>query len=584
MSSYGVMDKAEERLFPHDSADRCSKAASLIGAVGKTVGEDVLSMLNEYDQMRILLIADVLLQQGFCTASMPAIAGTVSQIIGEYGSYDDAVSVWMEAAARLNVHGMSYQEIDSLIQKDLTDFYGYNDQQYKKIDPNAYAEQILYATSVASGDEAMNTELGNDPLETESVLPTENVVKDQSYKIERGVPEVIIHEGRITTFVGALGFGGFTVDKLLPAMMSGNYSVEVDDNFIDADFREVGIEDVAESVAALSCTQSRTVDLSVINSVLEYCMPAGKRSERILNALYESLRKLKPQMLKSIVCLLCDTSTSTPYQPGVSVFTQMLMKDKFFSSIGSKILSSGNFSILFDLLVQKVKGWSSFMQLNAFDKAELDDVFYIIVTPDGDGIEPITWIDVWGEYNSLRRDKCFRGYNAKNAYLFSEPMRMRDNLIIRYVACWSQNTGLSKGVCVSGQFNDSPENEWSTGVIVTRSTEKGAVDWDLSQAVYHNFFEDRDDSYFDREWEPSRSYVSLHPQGGITSIKTPTQYSKGEKFGMAIGDAINKVASAPGNVVNAATATKDKVVGTAASIKENISDAYNAARSTIAGK
>ncbi len=584
MSSYGVMDKAEERLFPHDSADRCSKAASLIGAVGKTVGEDVLSMLNEYDQMRILLIADVLLQQGFCTASMPAIAGTVSQIIGEYGSYDDAVSVWMEAAARLNVHGMSYQEIDSLIQKDLTDFYGYNDQQYKKIDPNAYAEQILYATSVASGDEAMNTELGNDPLETESVLPTENVVKDQSYKIERGVPEVIIHEGRITTFVGALGFGGFTVDKLLPAMMSGNYSVEVDDNFIDADFREVGIEDVAESVAALSCTQSRTVDLSVINSVLESCMPAGKRSERILNALYESLRKLKPQMLKSIVCLLCDTSTSTPYQPGVSVFTQMLMKDKFFSSIGSKILSSGNFSILFDLLVQKVKGWSSFMQLNAFDKAELDDVFYIIVTPDGDGIEPITWIDVWGEYNSLRRDKCFRGYNAKNAYLFSEPMRMRDNLIIRYVACWSQNTGLSKGVCVSGQFNDSPENEWSTGVIVTRSTEKGAVDWDLSQAVYHNFFEDRDDSYFDREWEPSRSYVSLHPQGGITSIKTPTQYSKGEKFGMAIGDAINKVASAPGNVVNAATATKDKVVGTAASIKENISDAYNAARSTIAGK
>lgn len=584
MSSYGVMDKAEERLFPHDSADRCSNAASLIGAVGKTVGEDVLSMLNEYDQMRILLIADVLLQQGFCTASMPAIAGTVSQIIGEYGSYDDAVSVWMEAAARLNVHGMSYQEIDSLIQKDLTDFYGYNDQQYKKIDPNAYAEQILYATSVASGDEAMNTELGNDPLETESVLPTENVVKDQSYKIERGVPEVIIHEGRITTFVGALGFGGFTVDKLLPAMMSGNYSVEVDDNFIDADFREVGIEDVAESVAALSCTQSRTVDLSVINSVLESCMPAGKRSERILNALYESLRKLKPQMLKSIVCLLCDTSTSTPYQPGVSVFTQMLMKDKFFSSIGSKILSSGNFSILFDLLVQKVKGWSSFMQLNAFDKAELDDVFYIIVTPDGDGIEPITWIDVWGEYNSLRRDKCFRGYNAKNAYLFSEPMRMRDNLIIRYVACWSQNTGLSKGVCVSGQFNDSPENEWSTGVIVTRSTEKGAVDWDLSQAVYHNFFEDRDDSYFDREWEPSRSYVSLHPQGGITSIKTPTQYSKGEKFGMAIGDAINKVASAPGNVVNAATATKDKVVGTAASIKENISDAYNAARSTIAGR
>lgn len=584
MSLYDVMNKAEEKLFPHDSADRCSKAVYLIGAVGKTAGEDVLNMLNEYDQMRILLIADVLLQQGFCTASMPAIASTISQIIGEYGSYDDAVSVWTEAAARLNVHGMSYHEIDALIQKDLTDFYEGNDQQYKQIDPNAYAEQILYATSVASGDEAMNTGLRNDSLETESVLPTENVTEDQSYKIEQEVPEVIRSEGHTTTLVGALGFGGFTVDKLLPAMMSGNYSVEVDDNFIDADFREVEIEDVAESVAALSCAQSRTVDLSVINSVLESYMPAGKKSERILNALYESLRKLKPQMLKSIVCLLCDTSTSTPYQPGVSVFTQMFTKDKFFSSIGSKILSSGNFSILFDLLVQKVKGWSSFMQLNAFDKAELDDVFYIIVTPDGDGIDPITWIDVWGEYNSLRRDKCFRGYNAKNAYLFSEPMRMRDNLIIRYVACWSQNTGLSKGVCVSGQFNDSPENEWSTGVIVTRSTEKGAVDWDLSQAVYHNFFEDRDDSYFDREWEPSRSYISLHPQGGITSIKTLIMYSKGEKFGMAIGDTINKVASAPGNVVNAATATKDKVVGTAASIKGNISDAYNAARSTIAGK
>lgn len=584
MSSYGVMNKAEEKLFPHDSADRCRKAASLIGTVGKTVGEDVLSMLNEYDQIRILLIADVLLQQGFCTASTSAIASTISQITGEYGSYDDAVSVWTEAAARLNVHGMSYQEIDSLIQKDLMDFYGDNDQQYKQIDPNAYVEQILYATSVASGNEAVNTELENNSLGTELVLPTENVVKDQSYKIEQGVPEVIRSESQTTTLVGVLGFGGFTVDKLLPAMMSGNYSVEVDDNFIDADFREVEIEDVAESVAALSCTQSRTVDLSVINSVLESYMPSGKKSERILNALYESLRKLKPQMLKSIICLLCDTSTSTPYQPGVSVFTQMLTKDKFFSSIGSKIISSGNFSILFDLLVQKAKGWSSFMQLNAFEKAELDDVFYIIVTPDGDGIEPITWIDVWGEYNSLRRDKGFRGYNAKNAYLFSEPMRMRDNLIIRYIACWSQNTGLSKGVCVSGQFNDSPKDEWFTGVIVTRSTEKGAVDWDLSQAVYHNFFEDRDDSYFDREWEPSRSYVSLHPQGGITSIKTPTQYSKGEKFGMAIGDAINKVASAPGNVVNAATATKDKVVGTAASIKENISDAYNAAKSTVTGK
>lgn len=584
MSSYGVMNKAEEKLFPHDSADRCRKAASLIGTVGKTVGEDVLSMLNEYDQIRILLIADVLLQQGFCTASTSAIASTISQITGEYGSYDDAVSVWTEAAARLNVHGMSYQEIDSLIQKDLMDFYGDNDQQYKQIDPNAYVEQILYATSVASGNEAVNTELENNSLGTELVLPTENVVKDQSYKIEQGVPEVIRSESQTTTLVGVLGFGGFTVDKLLPAMMSGNYSVEVDDNFIDADFREVEIEDVAESVAALSCTQSRTVDLSVINSVLESYMPSGKKSERILNALYESLRKLKPQMLKSIICLLCDTSTSTPYQPGVSVFTQMLTKDKFFSSIGSKIISSGNFSILFDLLVQKAKGWSSFMQLNAFEKAELDDVFYIIVTPDGDGIEPITWIDVWGEYNYLRRDKGFRGYNAKNAYLFSEPMRMRDNLIIRYIACWSQNTGLSKGVCVSGQFNDSPKDEWFTGVIVTRSTEKGAVDWDLSQAVYHNFFEDRDDSYFDREWEPSRSYVSLHPQGGITSIKTPTQYSKGEKFGMAIGDAINKVASAPGNVVNAATATKDKVVGTAASIKENISDAYNAAKSTVTGK
>lgn len=584
MSLYDVMNKAEEKLFPHDSADRCRKAASLIGTVGKTVGEDVLSMLNEYDQIQILLIADVLLQQGFCTASMSVIASTISQIIGEYGSYDDAVSVWTEAAARLNVHGMSYHEIDALIQKDLTDFYGDNDQQYKQIDPNAYAEQILYATSVASGDEAMNTGLRNDSLETESVLPTENVTEDQSYKIEQEVPEVIRSEGHTTTLVGALGFGGFTVDKLLPAIMSGNYSVEVDDNFIDADFREVEIEGVVESVAALSCTQSRTVDLSVINSVLESYMPAGKKSERILNALYESLRKLKPQMLKSIVCLLCDTSTSTPYQPGVSVFTQMLTKDKFFSSIGSKILSSKNFSILFDLLVQKAKGWSSFMQLNAFDKAELDDALYIIVTPDEDGIEPITWIDVWGEYNSLRRDKGFRGYNAKNAYLFSEPMRMRDNLIIRYVACWSQNTGLSKGLCISGQFNDSSEDEWSTGVIVTRSTEKGVVDWDLSQAVYHNFFEDREDSYFNREWEPSRSYVSLHPQGGITGIKTPIMHSKGEKFGMAVGGAINKVTSTPGNIVNAATATKDKVVGTTASIKENISDAYNAARSTVAGK
>lgn len=584
MSSYGVMNKAEEKLFPHDSADRCRKAASLIGDVGNTVGEDVLSMLNEYDQMRILLIADVLLQQGFCTASMPEIANTISQIIDEYGSYDDAVSVWTEAAARLNVHSMSYQEIDSLIQKDLANFYGDNDQQYKQIDPNAYAEQILYATSVASGTETINIEMRNNPVETEPVLPTENIAVGQSYKTEQGALAVIRSESRTTTLVGALGFGSFTVDKLLPAMMSGNYSVEVDDDFIDADFREVEIEDITESVAALSYIQSRTVDLSVINSVLESYMPVGKKSERVLNALYESLRKLKPQMLKSIVCLLCDTSTSTPYQPGVSVFAQMLTKDKFFSSIGSKILSSGNFSILFDLLVQKVKGWSSFMQLNAFDKTELDDVFYIIVTPDGDSVEPITWIDVWGEYNSLRRDKGFIGYNAKNAYLFSEPMRMRDNLIIRYVACWSQNTGLSKGVCVSGQFNDSPEDEWSTGVIVTRSTEKGVVDWDLSQAVYHNFFEDREDSYFSREWEPSRSYVSLHPQGGITSIKTPIMHSKGEKFGMAVGDVINKVASAPGNVVNAATATKDKVVGAATNIKENISDAYNAAKSTVAGK
>lgn len=584
MSSYGVMNKAEEKLFPHDSADRCRKAASLIGTVGKTVGEDVLSLLNEYDQIRILLIADVLLQQGFCTASMSVIASTISQIIGEYGSYDDAVSVWTEAAARLNVYGMSYHEIDALIQKDLTDFYGDNDQQYKQIDPNAYVEQVLYATSVASGNEAVNTGLGNNPLETEPVLPTENIAEDQSYKIEQGVPEVVSEQSRVTTLVGALGFGGYSIDKLLPAMMSGNYSVEVDDNFIDADFREVEIEDIAESVAALSYIQSRTVDLSVINSVLESYMPVGKKSERVLNALYESLRKLKPPMLKSIVCLLCDTSTSTPYQPGVSVFTQMLTKDKFFSSIGSKILSSGNFSILFDLLVQRAKGWSNFMQLNAFGKADLDDVLYIVVTPYEDDTEPITWIDVWGEYNSLRRDKGFRGYNAKNAYLFSEPMRMRDNLIIRYVACWSQNTGLSKGVCVSGQFNDSPEDEWSTGVIVTRSTEKGVVDWDLSQAVYHNFFEDREDSYFSREWEPSRSYVSLHPQGGITSIKTPIQHSRGEKFGMAVGGAINKVASTPGNVVNAATATKDKVVGAATNIKENISDAYNAAKSTVAGK
>lgn len=302
-----------------------------------------------------------------------------------------------------------------------------------------------------------------------------------------------------------------------------------------------------------------------------------KRNQDLVRDLRRALiREVNGQEAIALYIMLYDEATQSPYAPGISIFKEMLCKDKLSKRIAGNISGKFDFLNMFNVLTTSSKGWSDFMNLSAVKAFKLDDIYYMLMTEQDQNITT-SYVDVWGEKCQAKQDGVFEDKEVKNVYMYSEPVQLRDCVWIRYLMVWSEKIGLNKGIIISGSLQAEPNRVYNA-VFLSETTGKGYINWKLSEAVFENIVVNNDGKFFDKQYEASEPYYEKYGAGmegyEPLNIEAPSQGSMAYRAGRLFGKTKNNIDyaaevihDAPGKAVDAAKRTVENV-------KTGVSDAY----------
>lgn len=603
------------QLFKTEMESRTENALQVICVVETAVGIDFWRTASVTDKLYILDLADGINNAGFRHMNINDIVEEMKHIILN-NSTNTVVDAWCWVTVMSGIFGEGTQRevnprnMDNIRAAIVTDVQLLMERNNEALQPtviveatnNQHVNQLLEAAVQADSSVMV---VGGSQVEMLSANTDDSIENMRSHQTNTIVQELSASQVRFlecgTTSREAMALPAVVPGKSNPyqvlALVTDGVISETEsqsdqqDNgqavdetvIIDVSPEELReVEEIEETKPSELEGTIRFGNVVSSGKYAYYCASlmdtaVSRFGKNLIRDLRKALiREVNGQEAIALYIMLYDETTQTPYAPGISIFKEMLCKDKMSKRIMGNIGGKFDFLSTFDFLTTASKGWSDFMKLSAVKAFKLDDIYYLMMTEKGVN-ETVAYVDVWGEKCQAKQDGIFEEKQVQNVYMFSEPVQLRDNVILRYIMYWGEQSGLHKGIIISGSLVSEP-NRMYNAVFLNETTGKGFINWKLSEAVFKNIVMREGPGFFDKSYEASDAYYDKYGQGleGYTplNIETPSQgstaYRAGRLFGRTVRNidyAAEVITEAPGRAVDAAKRTAEN-------IKTGVTEAY----------
>lgn len=590
-------------LFKSDCDNRIEAAVTLIYNVEQTVGVNFWRTADIEDKLYILDLADGINNTGLRHMNVSDISEEMKYLICN-NSVNTVVDAWCWITVMSGVLGEgNRREINPTNMNELRACIVTDVQLLKERNGGVLESSVVIGTTnnekinqmIVAAAQADVSVIVDGNYHAEMPLAntgTSNENKDY-YQTNTIVKELTEEQYKFlecgTTSREAMALPSVVPGRANPyqVMALVTQSIEPAENAQINEDDEIIVDVSAEELREVDAIESdKSTDVEEVEGVIRfgniasskkyahYCAQLmakaiPKRNESLVEDLRRALmREVNGQEAIALYIMLYDEAAKAPYTPGISIFKEMLCKDKMSKRLSGNIAGKFDFLDIFNILTTSSKGWSDFMNLSAIKAFKLDDIYYMMLT-EKNKHETVAYVDIWGEKCQAKQDGIFEDMEVQNVYMFSEPVQIRYNVILRYLMYWGGQSGLHKGIIISGSLNAEP-NRMYNAVFLNETTGKGFINWKLSEAVFKNITMREGDGFFDKSYEASEAYYNKYGEGmegyEPLNIEAPSQGSKvyqaGKIFGKAVKNidyAAEAVYEAPGKVVEAAKRTAENV-------------------------